>query len=103
MGDYYEIDFRQVHTSKSGDPIAIRYQVGTDWYVHLVDGGYLSTAPELAAFIRTTYGTSRINNIVVTHPDKDHAEGLAPILEEFDVDALWMLCPCKRVWPLEPD
>ena len=31
------------------------------------------------------------------------AEGLAPILEEFDVDALWMLCPCKRVWPLEPD
>jgi hypothetical protein len=30
---------------------------------------------------------------VVTHPDKDHAQGLAQILEEFDVGTLWMLCP----------
>jgi beta-lactamase superfamily II metal-dependent hydrolase len=93
MPDYYEVDFRQVHTVKSGDAIAIRYQIGTQWWVHLVDGGYTTTAPEVSNFIRGTYGTGRINHVVVTHPDKDHAEGLAPILEQFDVDALWMLRP----------
>jgi beta-lactamase superfamily II metal-dependent hydrolase len=93
LSDYYEIDFRQVHTSKSGDAIGIRYQIGSNWYVHLVDGGYTSTAEELAQFIRTTYGAAYIDNVIVTHPDKDHAEGLAPILERFDVGGLWMLCP----------
>src|SRR5271170_4583966 len=90
MPDYYEIDFRQVHTAKSGDAIGIRYQIGQNWFVHLVDGGYATTAPELSNFIRATYGTKVINHVVVTHPDRDHAEGLAPILEEFDVGALWM-------------
>src|SRR5258705_1022508 len=93
MPDFYELDFRQVHTVKSGDAIAIRYQVGSQWTVHLVDGGYSRTAPDVANFIRNTYGTGLINHVVVTHPDKDHAEGLAPILEHFDVGALWMLCP----------
>jgi beta-lactamase superfamily II metal-dependent hydrolase len=93
MTDFYEIDFRQVHTTKSGDAIPIRYQTGINWWVHLVDGGYGSTAPEIASFIRTTYGTNLINHMVVTHPDRDHAEGLAPILEEFDVKQLWMLRP----------
>jgi beta-lactamase superfamily II metal-dependent hydrolase len=93
MPDFYEIDFRQVHTSKSGDAIGIRYQLGDKWYVHLVDGGYTSTATDVASFIRDTYGTNFINNVVVTHPDKDHAEGLAAILEEFEVGTLWMLCP----------
>jgi hypothetical protein len=93
MADYYEIDFRQVHTSKSGDAIAIRYQIGEHWYVHLVDGGYATTAPDVTSFIRNTYGTNLINHMVVTHPDRDHAEGLAPILEEFNIGALWMLRP----------
>lgn len=93
MPDFYEIDFRQVHTSKSGDAIPIRYQIGDTGYVHLVDGGYSTTAPEIAKFITTSYRTHHINHIVVTHPDKDHAEGLAPILEEFEVDCLWMLRP----------
>jgi beta-lactamase superfamily II metal-dependent hydrolase len=93
LTDYYELDFRQVHTAKSGDAIAIRYQIGTNWTVHLVDGGYSTTAPEVANFIRGTYDTDLINHVVVTHPDKDHAEGLAPILEQFRIGTLWMLCP----------
>jgi hypothetical protein len=31
--------------------------------------------------------------VVVTHPDKDHAEGLEPILQNFEIGVLWMLCP----------
>jgi beta-lactamase superfamily II metal-dependent hydrolase len=93
MPDYYELDFRQVHTSKSGDAIAIRYQIGTNWTVHLVDGGYTTTAPDVSKFITDTYGTKLINHVVVTHPDRDHAEGLAPILEHFNIGTLWMLRP----------
>jgi beta-lactamase superfamily II metal-dependent hydrolase len=102
MPDYYEIDFRQVHTSKSGDAIAIRYQIGTQWSVHLVDGGYSTTAPDVAKFIRDTYGTDLINHVVVTHPDRDHAEGLGPILEQFRVGALWMLRPWEYAAQLYP-
>jgi hypothetical protein len=102
LSDYYEIDFRQVHTSKSGDAIGIRYQNGINWYVHLVDGGYTSTAEQVAQFIRTAYGTGLIDHVVVTHPDKDHAEGLAPILEQFNVGVLWMLCPWHYTGQLFP-
>jgi hypothetical protein len=94
MPDFYEIDFLPVHTKKSGDAIALRYQLGQNWYVHVVDGGYTSTAPDLAAHIQQHYaGTNFINNVIVTHPDQDHAEGLAPILENFQVERLWMLRP----------
>jgi len=102
MADYYEIDFLPVHTSKSGDAIALRYQVGSNWYVHVVDGGYTSTAPALSSHVRTFFGTTHINCMVVTHPDKDHAEGLAPILEEFTVDQLWMLRPWSYAQELLP-
>jgi beta-lactamase superfamily II metal-dependent hydrolase len=93
MPDFYEIDFLPVHTSKSGDAIAIRFQIGANWWVHVVDGGYASTATDMAVHVRQAYGTNCINRIVVTHPDQDHAEGLKPILEQFDVGELWMLCP----------
>jgi beta-lactamase superfamily II metal-dependent hydrolase len=70
--------------------------------VHLVDGGYSTTSPEVAKFIRETYGTDLINNVLVTHPDRDHAEGLAPILEQFRVGALWMLRPWNYAAQLYP-
>jgi beta-lactamase superfamily II metal-dependent hydrolase len=91
--DYYEIDFHPVHTSKSGDAITMRYQIGPYWSVGVVDGGYASTAPDVSNHIKKVYGTTRINHMLVTHPDQDHAEGLAPILEEFTVEQLWMLGP----------
>jgi beta-lactamase superfamily II metal-dependent hydrolase len=102
MPDYYEVDFLPVHTSKSGDAIAIRFQIGANWWVHVVDGGYTSTAPDMAVHIRQVYGTNHINRVVVTHPDQDHAEGLVPILKQFDVEKLWMLRPWAYVDVLLP-
>src|SRR5438445_772697 len=49
--------------------------------IHVVDGGYTSTAPGLSAQIKRHYGTTTTNNVVVTHPDKDHAEGPSPFKE----------------------
>src|SRR5580658_7162802 len=102
MADFYEIDLLPVHRSDSGDAISVRYQIGNQWYVHVVDGGYESTAPEFAEHIRTNYGSGIINRVVVTHPDQDHAEGLAPILEDFDVHELWMLRPWHYAEQLLP-
>jgi beta-lactamase superfamily II metal-dependent hydrolase len=102
VADFYEVDLLPVHTSKSGDAIALRYQIGSNWWVHVVDGGYESTAPDLSAHIRKYYNTTTINNVVVTHPDKDHAEGLAPILREFKVETLWMLRPWQYAQALLP-
>jgi beta-lactamase superfamily II metal-dependent hydrolase len=102
MADFYEIDFLPVHTSKSGDAIVIRYQVGQYWNLHLVDGGYTSTARMISDHIQKYYKTTTINNMVVTHPDKDHAEGLAPILREYKVGTLWMLRPWNYAQQLLP-
>jgi beta-lactamase superfamily II metal-dependent hydrolase len=102
MSDYYEIDFLPVHTAKSGDAIVIRYQINGTWWVHVVDGGYTSTAPDLANHLKQFYGTTQINRVVVTHPDKDHAEGLAPILEHLQVGELWMLRPWLYAQELLP-
>ena len=93
MADFYEMDFLPVHRSDSGDAIAMRYQIGSEWCVHVVDGGFTGTAEGLKQCIRKYYGTDFINRVIVTHPDQDHAEGLAPILEDFRVGELWMLCP----------
>lgn len=82
-----------MHTSKSGDAIAIRYRINGTWWVHVVDGGYTSTVPDLAVHLRQFYSTDIIQRVVVTHPDKDHAEGLAPMLESFRVGELWLLRP----------
>ena len=102
MPDYYEIDFHAVHTAKSGDAITMRYGIGANWWVGVVDGGYESTAGDVAFQIRNVYGTDRINHVLVTHPDKDHAEGLAPILEAFTVEQLWMLRPWAYAQQLLP-
>jgi beta-lactamase superfamily II metal-dependent hydrolase len=93
MTDFYEIDFLQVHSKRSGDAIAIRYQIGGQWAVHVVDGGFSTTSPVMEAHIRFRYGTELINEVVVTHGDQDHAEGLLSILENMRVARLWMLRP----------
>lgn len=98
MVDYFEIDFLEVNTKKSGDAIGIRYrQNGLD-YIHVVDGGYAMTGEALVQHINEYYGNpAYIDNVVVTHPDQDHAAGLQAVLEHFQVGALWMLLPWNYV------
>jgi beta-lactamase superfamily II metal-dependent hydrolase len=102
MADFFEIDFLSVHPSKSGDAIGIRYETNGAVYVHVVDGGYKSTATDLQSHLHKYYSTSGIDHVVVTHPDQDHAEGLGPILENFRVGALWMLRPWQYAAYLLP-
>jgi beta-lactamase superfamily II metal-dependent hydrolase len=93
VADYFEIDFFDVETDKSGDAIALRYEVQGRQFVHLVDGGYQATGPSIVANINKYYCTNRIDNLVVTHCDQDHTGGLAHVLENMEVGTLWMLRP----------
>lgn len=94
MAEYFEIDFLDVESKRSGDAITIRYELDNLTYVHVVDGGFHATGESVVNHIRKHYpGTNYIDNVVVTHPDGDHAGGLRTVLEEFEIGALWMLKP----------
>jgi hypothetical protein len=68
MADFFELDFLDVETQKSGDAIALRYQIGHEWLVHVVDGGYQETGPRVEELIRTHYRTDLVNHVVLTPP-----------------------------------
>ena len=94
MNDYFEIDLLAVETGKSGDAIAVRYQINGQTFIHVVDGGFLSTGTAMVEHINQYYGRpSRIDHVVATHNDGDHSCGLREILESFQIGTLWMLRP----------
>ena len=97
MADFYEIDFHNVTSinhRNSGDAISIRYRKNDTETIHVVDGGWYETGHNVIGHIRTYYGNpSRIDHVVVTHPDKDHCEGLMPIIQNFEVGTIWMFRP----------
>ncbi|GLR80290.1 competence protein ComEC (plasmid) [Azospirillum oryzae] len=94
MANYFELDFLEVHSSKSGDAITIRYEVGGETFIHVVDGGYVATGEKIVEHINNHYGPlSYIDHVVATHNDGDHACGLRVVLESFPVGTLWLLRP----------
>jgi hypothetical protein len=94
MADFFEIDFLDVESNKSGDAICVRYEIAGRTYIHVVDGGYQSTGNKVVEHIREHYGNPAfIDHIVATHNDGDHSGGLRTVLNEFQVGALWMLRP----------
>jgi beta-lactamase superfamily II metal-dependent hydrolase len=94
MADFFEIDFLDVESSKSGDAITSRYRVGEKTFIHVTDGGFQATGDKVVEHIRKHYGDPNfIDTVVVSHSDGDHAGGLRKVLEEFNVGELWMLRP----------
>jgi beta-lactamase superfamily II metal-dependent hydrolase len=90
---HIEIDFIGVETAKSGDAITIRYEKDGVSGIHVVDGGYIDTGAQVIEQLNTFYGTTKIDNVVLTHPDLDHANGLRAVLEECEVGTLWLNRP----------
>lgn len=94
MSDFFEVDFLDVESAKSGDAITIRYRINNETYIHVVDGGFQDTGESVKSHIKQYYDNADyIDHVVVTHPDGDHAGGLRTILEDFSVGYLWMLRP----------
>jgi beta-lactamase superfamily II metal-dependent hydrolase len=103
VADYFEIDFLGVETKKSGDAIAVRYEMDGEIFIHVVDGGYLSTAEQMVAHLNKHYGNpSYIDQVIATHNDGDHARGLISVLENYHVGSLWMIRPWEYADELLP-
>ena len=57
MDDFYEIDFLNVESKKSGDAICIRYQINGQQKIHVVDGGFQATGDKVVTHINQYYNT----------------------------------------------
>ncbi len=92
----YEIDYLAVgEGEKSGDAIALRFGDilnGTQSVV-VIDGGTKESGKNLVKHINNYYGTNKVDVVICTHPDADHASGLTEILENMQVDYLLMHQP----------
>jgi glyoxylase-like metal-dependent hydrolase (beta-lactamase superfamily II) len=103
LANFFEVDFLDVEAKSSGDAICVRYELNGLTYIHVVDGGYQSTGEKVVNFINKHYGSpKRIDHVVATHNDGDHAGGPQKVLEDFEVGALWMLRPWAYAAELLP-
>ena len=103
MTDFIEIDFLEAGDKGSGDAIAIRHRKNKIDWIYVVDGGYADDGEKLADHIRKYYGNpNHIDHVVLTHPDADHASGLATVLNEFKAGCLWMNRPWEHADELMP-
>ena len=94
MSDYFEIDFLDVESKKSGDAIPIRYCIDDVTRIHITDGGFQDTGDKIIEHVGKYYDNpSTIDAVIVSHSDQDHAGGLCKVLETYDVTELWMLRP----------
>lgn len=94
MSDFFEVDFLDVASKKSGDAIPLRYAINDVTRIHVVDGGFQDTGDKIIKHIEKYYeDPCVIDAVIVSHSDGDHAGGLRKVLEHFDVSALWMLRP----------
>lgn len=94
MKQQLEIDFLDTGVG-SGDAIALRYGDfdSKKFKVVVIDTGYKNTGKKLAEFIQKRYETKKVNLAICTHPDQDHAAGMATLIEEMDVSRVWMNIP----------
>src|SRR5262249_10899776 len=90
-----EIEFLPVGTgAKAGDAIIVRYGDQNDFRVIVVDGGTEESGKAIVAHIHQYFGQStKVDHVVVTHCDTDHASGIRTILEKLPVATLWINLP----------
>jgi beta-lactamase superfamily II metal-dependent hydrolase len=80
--------------ARSGDAIAVRYGDALRGYrVVIIDGGTKEAGERLVQHVRQVYRTNRANDVLNTHPDGDHASGLTVVVEQLQVDRVWMHRP----------
>lgn len=108
----YEIDFIGVGSEKcsqDADAICLRWLRGTDIFglqhytVGVVDGGFEAHGEALIQHMNKYYFDDKydlkkaeektIDFMVITHPDQDHTVGLKKVLENFNVQKIYMNRP----------
>lgn len=99
----YEIEFIGVkEETKDATAICMRWLNADGTYtIGVFDGGTSEYGEVLKRHLQKYYfdgaESGRINFVVCSHPHLDHASGLSVILENFDVDELYMNRPWVHV------
>jgi beta-lactamase superfamily II metal-dependent hydrolase len=75
----------------------MRFSVGQSTAVVVIDGGFSDTGDALAEHIRDYYDTSYIDLMISTHPDADHINGMARLMEQMTVGELLVHRPRLHV------
>lgn len=90
-----EVEFLAVgDASKAGDSIVVRYGEENEYKLMVVDGGTAATGENLVAHLKKQFGDGvRVEHVVLTHSDADHASGLRELFKEIPVSNLWMHIP----------
>ena len=89
-----EIEFFAVGEGKrSGDAISVRFGTPGNYKVLVYDGGTKTSGQAIVDHVRKHYGVERVDYLVNSHPDGDHASGLSVVLEQLDVGELWLHRP----------
>ncbi|BEG58047.1 hypothetical protein NHP21005_17350 [Helicobacter sp. NHP21005] len=92
-----------VGKGSSGDAIALRWWIDgfspKKQKVMIIDGGTKESGQALIEHIDKYYKTNRVDYVINTHPDKDHASGLTEVLKEktLNVGELWIHRPWEHV------
>lgn len=89
-----EIEFFPVGEGKrSGDAISVRFGKPGNYKLMVYDGGTKQSGQAIVDHVRAHYGVERVDYLVNSHPDGDHASGLSVVLEQLDVGELWLHRP----------
>jgi beta-lactamase superfamily II metal-dependent hydrolase len=94
-----EIDFLPVgEESKCGDAIALRfglYEAGLwkNQTIFIIDGGNSNSGDALVKHVKEVYKSDKVDRVILTHPDGDHASGLRNVVEQLNVGKIWMHRP----------
>lgn len=94
-----EIDYIPVgEETNTGDALLCHFtEPGTTTdRVVVIDGGFVTTSDAIGSHIEQYYGTSRVDLMVCTHPDADHINGLAGVLEALNVTTLVIHRPSEH-------
>lgn len=93
--DFLPVENRDQDGGKSGDAIAINFTVHAEHRqaVVVIDGGFKDTADSLVGHIREYYRTNVVDLMISTHPDADHLNGLAGVVEALEVRELMVHQP----------
>lgn len=100
----YEIDFIPVDSgTKNGDAMSIRVKENGKTTIYVIDGGTKEAGQNLVDHIKMHYGTTRVDYMINTHPDLDHISGLTVVLEQLDVQEIWMHKPWEHAHEIIDD
>jgi beta-lactamase superfamily II metal-dependent hydrolase len=86
----YEVDFLKAGDKKDADAICMRFDRsdGGGRAVVVLDAGWQDDGDHVVEFVKTRYGTDKVDLAILSHPDGDHIEGMGKVVRDLDVAEL---------------